>query len=121
MALIPEEMLLEEGHAGHHAGFPASGERVKLELRRYEGGCKLGVRRSTGTSAPNLGRNIMQLLAVLVSDDGTTGGTGVGCDLSRICISVMVLGLGRKLYITDHNAPIVYTSDDGGTCAGGFW
>ena len=65
MALVTEEMLLQQGHAGHHAGLAASGEGVELEVRRDDGGGELGVGSGTGTCAPYLRCNVVKLLTVL--------------------------------------------------------
>jgi len=42
VALVPEEVLLEEGHASDDAGFAASRERVEFELGGDEGGDEFG-------------------------------------------------------------------------------
>lgn len=55
MTLVSEEMLFEEGHTSDDAGLSTGREGVQLELRRDEGGGKLGIGRGTGTSAPDLG------------------------------------------------------------------
>lgn len=83
MALVLEQMLLEQRHAGDDAGFAAGGEGVQLELRRDESGRELSIGSSTGTGAPNLGGYVMKLLAVLVGDDGTTCGSSIGGDLGK--------------------------------------
>lgn len=80
MALVPEEVLLEEGHAGDDAGFAAGGERVQLELGGDEGGGELSIGGGTSTGTPDLGGDVVELLAVLVGDDGARGGSGIGCN-----------------------------------------
>jgi len=47
---VPEEVLLEEGHAGDNAGFTASRERVEFELRGDKGGDEFGTRRGGGVN-----------------------------------------------------------------------
>lgn len=46
VALVPEEVLLKEGHAGNDTGFAAGGEGMKFELGGDDGGDKLGTGRS---------------------------------------------------------------------------
>jgi hypothetical protein len=81
VALVAEEVLLEHGHAGHDAGLAAGRERVQLELRADQGGGELGVGGGAGARAPDVGRNVVQLLAVLVGDDRARGCSCVGGDL----------------------------------------
>lgn len=71
VALVAEKMLLEEGHASDDAGLAAGGKGVQLQLRGNEGSRELGVGSGAGASTPYLGSNVVQLLAVLVGDDGT--------------------------------------------------
>jgi len=54
---------------------------VQLELRRDEGGGELCVSGGTGASAPNLRRDVVKLLAVLVGDNGTGCGSSIGSNL----------------------------------------
>jgi hypothetical protein len=58
-------VLLEHRHARHDAGFAARGEGVQLELRGDESGREFGVGGGSGTRTPDLGSDVMQLLAVL--------------------------------------------------------
>lgn len=68
--LVAEEVLLEHGHDGYHAGLAAGGEGMELELGGDEGGGELGVGGGTGTGAPDVGGDVMELFAVLVGDNG---------------------------------------------------
>jgi hypothetical protein len=70
VALVAEQVLLEHRHAGHYAGLAAGREGVQLQLRADQGGCELGVGGRARARAPDVGRNVVQLLAVLVGDDG---------------------------------------------------
>lgn len=70
VALVAEEVLLEQGHAGDDAGLAAGGEGVQLELGGDEGGGELGVGGGAGAGAPDLGGDVVELFAVLVGDDG---------------------------------------------------
>jgi hypothetical protein len=81
VALVAEEVLFEEGHAGDDAGLAAGGEGVQLELGGDEGRGELGVGRCAGAGAPDVGGDVVQLLAVLVGYDWPGGCAGVGCDL----------------------------------------
>jgi hypothetical protein len=54
---------------------------VQLELRGDEGGGELGIGGCTGTGTPNLGRNVVKLLTVLIGDDGTGCGSSIGSNL----------------------------------------
>ena len=77
VALVPEEVLLEHGHAGHDAGLAAGREGVQLDVRSDQGGCEFGVCGCAGARAPDLGRDVVEFLAVLcrvlVSGDRTWG------------------------------------------------
>lgn len=81
VALVAEQVLLEEGHAGDDAGLAARREGVQLELRRDERRGELGVGGGAGPRTPDLGGDVVKLLAVLVGDDGAGRGSGVSCDL----------------------------------------
>jgi hypothetical protein len=65
VALVAEQMLLQHGHAGDDAGLAAGGEGVQFEVGGDDGSGKLGVGGGTGTSAPNLRGDVVELLAVL--------------------------------------------------------
>lgn len=87
VALVAEEVLLEQRHARHDAGLAARRERVQLQVGRDEGGGELGVGGGAGAGAPDLGSNVVQLFAVLIGDDGARRGSGVGCDLFAVGVS----------------------------------
>jgi hypothetical protein len=65
VSLVAEEMLLEHGHTGDDSGFAAGGKRVQFEFGGDESGRKFGVCGGTGSSTPDLGGDVMELLAVL--------------------------------------------------------
>jgi hypothetical protein len=65
VALVPEQVLLQHGHAGDDAGLAAGGEGVQFEVRRDDGRGELGVCRGSGTGAPDVGGDVVQFLAVL--------------------------------------------------------
>ena len=65
VSLVSEEVLLEHGHDGDDAGFAVGGEGVELEVGGDEGGGEFGVGGCTGAGAPNLGGDVVELLAVL--------------------------------------------------------
>lgn len=71
VALVPEQVLLQHGHAGDDAGLAARREGVQLQLRRDERRRELCVCRRARSRAPDVGRYVVQLLAVLVRHDGT--------------------------------------------------
>lgn len=83
VALVAEQVLLEQRHAGDHARLAARRERVQLQLRRDQRRGKLRVRRRARPRAPDVGRDVVQLLAVLVGDDGARRCARVGCDLKN--------------------------------------
>lgn len=65
VALVAEEMLLEQGHGGDDARLAAGAEGVQLEVGRDDGGGELGVGGGSGTCTPDVRGDIVQLLAVL--------------------------------------------------------
>lgn len=65
VALVAEQMLLQLGHHCDHARFAFSREGMELDVGRDEGGGEFGVGSGTGSCAPDLGCNVMKLLAVL--------------------------------------------------------
>lgn len=69
VALVAEEVLLEEGHGGDDTRLAAGRKRVEFELGGDEGGGELGISCCTGTSTPDLRGNVVKLLAVLVGND----------------------------------------------------
>lgn len=70
VALVAEQVLLEQRHAGHDARLAARRQRVQLEVRRDQRRRELRVCGCAGARAPDLRRDVVQLLAVLVGDDG---------------------------------------------------
>jgi len=131
VALVAEQVLLEHGHAGDDAGLAAGGQGVQLELGADEGGCELGVGGGAGAGAPNVGRDVVQLLAVLVGDDGAGCGSCVGGDLER-GVGVRLVGwlvlpgredlccLLQACRATHHYTAVVYAPDNRRSCAGGL-
>ena len=115
MSLVPEEVLLQHRHNSDNARGASSRKRVELEIRRYESSRKFCVCCGSGTGAEDRGRDVVQLFAVLVGDDGTGGCASVRCDLK------WRLGLkekkGRRTY---NDAMIIYAAHDCCACAGGF-
>jgi hypothetical protein len=67
---------------------------VQLELRGDEGGGELGIGGCTGTSAPNLGGDVVKLLTVLIGDDGTRCGSSIGSNL-LMRVSIFIFELDR--------------------------
>lgn len=65
VALVTEEVLLEHGHDGRDAGFPAGAESVQLNAGGDEGGGEFGVCCCSGTGAPDMRGDVVELLAVL--------------------------------------------------------
>jgi hypothetical protein len=125
VALVAEQVLLEHGHAGDDAGLAARRERVQLQLRRDERRCEFRVGRRPGARAPDLRRDVMELLAVLVRHDRAAGSSGVGGDLGPVALASILmklaecrLGRGRgrsggppwKPRGTYHHTTIKYTS-----------
>lgn len=90
VALVAEQVLLEECHAGDDAGLAAGGERVQLELGGDEGGGELGVGGGAGAGTPDLGGDVVKLFAVLVGDDGARGGSRIGGNLVAGGLEVML-------------------------------
>lgn len=114
VALVAEEVLLEHGHDGDDTWFPPGGQRVEFEVGGDDGGGEFGVGGGAGAGAPDLGGDVVQLLAVLPGgvalvwelEAGTSGAHLVGYD-----------GPGCSSGVCgDDNAAIVQTADDG--CSG---
>ena len=57
---------------------------MQLEVGGDYGGGELGVRGGARAGAPDRGGDVVELLAVLVGDDGAGGGAGVRCYLHRV-------------------------------------
>lgn len=68
---------------------------MKLEVRGHEEIDELGVSSSASTTCIDVGSNVVNLLAVLFDDDGSSGGSGISGDDDSISI---------------------LDSDDGGAC-----
>ena len=136
VALVPEEVLLQHGHAGDDAGLAAGREGVELEVGRDDGRGELGVGGGAGAGAPDLGGDVVELLAVLVRYYGTAGRSCVGGDLGGdgICGQPLLFALsipkgsakrggevskggGNRGNGTYHDAAIKYASYDGSTSA----
>jgi hypothetical protein len=81
VTLVLEEVLLEHGHAGDDAGLAAGGQGVQLEVGRDDCRGELGIRGRSGTGTPDLGGDVVKLLAVLVGNDGAGRRSCVGGDL----------------------------------------
>lgn len=81
VTLVPEEVLLEKGHARHDARLAARGQRVQLQLGGDQGRGEFRVGGGAGAGAPDVGGDEVQLFAVLVGDDGTGCGAGISGDL----------------------------------------
>lgn len=54
---------------------------MQLELGGDEGGGELCVGGGTSSGTPDLGGDVVKLLAVLVGDDGARCGSSISCDL----------------------------------------
>jgi hypothetical protein len=79
VALVAEEVLLEHGHACDDAGLAAGGEGVQFEVRGDDGRGELGVCGRAGAGAPDVGGDVVELLAVLgLSAWRALGGGQVG-------------------------------------------
>lgn len=101
VALVAEEVLLEHRHAGNDAGLAAGGHGVQLELRRDEGGGELGVGGRSSSGTPDLGSDVMELLAVLVGNDGAGRSSCVSGDLRKgRKVSTLRLWLGGGKPVT---------------------
>lgn len=90
VALVLEEVLLEQRHARHDARLAARRERVQLKLRADQGRCELGIGGRAGARAPDVGRDVVQLLAVLVGDDGARRCSCVGGNLRKGEIKLVI-------------------------------
>ena len=99
VALVAEEVLFEQCHDSNDSRGAACAETVELEVRGCEGRSELCVCSCAGASTPDLGGDVVQLLAVFVGDDRTGGGAGVG---------------------GDDDAILVYAAYDGCACRRGF-
>ncbi len=98
VALVAEQVLLQHRHDGRDARRAAGAETMELQVGGCDGRGELGVGGGAGASAPDLGGDVVQFLAVLVGHDGARGGAGVG---------------------GDDDAGGVDAADDGGAGAGG--
>jgi hypothetical protein len=65
VALVPEQVLLQHGHAGYDAGLAAGGEGVQFEVRRDDGRRELRVCGGSRAGAPDVGGDVVEFFAVL--------------------------------------------------------
>jgi hypothetical protein len=65
MALIPEEVLFQHCHACCNAGFSACRKSMQFEVGGCNGSSEFGISSSTSTGTPDVGCNVVQLLAIL--------------------------------------------------------
>lgn len=86
VALVTEEMLFEEGHDSYDAGLAASRERVEFEVGGDDGCGEFCVCSCTGSCAPDLGRDVVELLTVLESEASASCLLNVLLQRGRNCI-----------------------------------
>lgn len=118
VALVAEEVLFQHRHAGDDAGLAAGGESVQFEVGGDDGGGEFSVGGGAGAGAPYLGRDVVELFAVLWVLES------VGFE--------RIEGRLRSYFICDYraarcscvgryyNSSIKYASDDCGTGACSF-
>ena len=99
VALVPEEHLLQHAVGRAHAHLPPRVQPEQLQLRLHHGRRLVAVGRRPRAGAVHVGRHLVQLLAVLVGDDGAARRPRVGAE---------------------HNAVLEYDATDGGARLHGF-
>lgn len=62
------------------SGLSAGVEALQLQVGGHEEVYELGVSSRASTTCIDVRSNIVNLLAVLFDDDGTSSGSGIGCD-----------------------------------------
>lgn len=115
----PEEHLLQHGHCSHHSRLPSRGQRVHLHVGSNEGGSELGIGGSTGTTASNGFRDVMDLKHSVILNSASIIGRG---ELTHL-LAILVCNDGafcRTRVCTEDNAIFEDASDDGRSRARGF-
>lgn len=111
VALVSEQMLLEQRHACHDARLATRRQGVQFEVGGDDGGREFGVCGCAGAGTPYLRGDVVEFLAVLparckrnVSDEGDVGGwpptlsATIGPLVARVSAAICkaaVLDLGR--------------------------
>lgn len=78
MITVPEEHLLQHRAGRSHTTRTACSQPMQLQLRGNEVGCVLRVSSRAGPTAVDVRCNVVDLLAVFVSDDGVVCSACVG-------------------------------------------
>lgn len=110
VALVAEEMLLEQRHAGYDAGLAAGREGMQLKVGGDDGRRELCVSGSTGTCAPDLWCNVVQLLAVLRNGQRAVMEGVVAGDACLVCYYRAACCAG---VCCNHHAAVEETSHNG--------
>lgn len=84
--LILEQLLLESGHGGVDSRLLSRCKSMQLQLRRDHVGDILGVRRSSCTATIDEFRNVVNLCAIFVGDDGSLCGARVGSEHHAVLV-----------------------------------
>jgi hypothetical protein len=134
VALVAEQVLLQHGHGGHDARLAAGAEGVQLEVRRDDGGGELGVGGGTGTRAPDVRGDVVQLLAVLwrlayknsrVCSLEATEARSCGLVQLKAMDATHLVSYNRpaggSCVCSNHDAAIEQRAHDCGSCAGRLW
>ena len=79
VALVPEQKLAGGGDVGADPRLPARVEALQLQVGGHEQVDELCVCGGASSTGVDVWCNVVDLLAVLLNDDGATGGPGVGC------------------------------------------
>lgn len=78
VALVSVQKTGSGGDVRADSGLPAGVEALQLEIGGHEKIDELGVSGSTGTACVYVGSDIVNLLAVLFDDDGSSSCSGIG-------------------------------------------
>lgn len=84
---ILKEHLLQHGHGCDDACLASSTEAVKLQLTADQGRGHFCIGGCSCTTAVHVGGQIVDLFAVLVSDNRSSGGTGIGAEDETVFVN----------------------------------
>lgn len=84
---ILKEHLLQHGHGSDDACLTSSAEAVELQLTADQGRRHFCISGGSSTTAVHVGSQVVDLFAVLVGDNRSSGGTGIGTEDETVLVN----------------------------------